>query len=196
VSTPARTREAAPNAQRSTAAGGLFLPPPGCASASSREWPWSRRQRQSIRSSASPSRRLGAHTFQAANILAQRYTTGVAGRIVALLAYFRSTGTPSFRMSLYGDAGGLPGDLLAAVEGQAPGAQGWHELALDPAHYLDVTDTTILWIGAQTSANIDSRAPSAELPTQGADCAPSPSAPAPPIRSAPRPHITTPAACA
>jgi hypothetical protein len=63
-------------------------------------------------------------------------------------------------MSLYANAAGLPGDLLAAVEGLAPGAQGWHEFALDPAHYLDVTETTSLWIGAQTSANIDSRAPS------------------------------------
>jgi hypothetical protein len=93
----------------------------------------------------------GTHNFQAANILAQRYTAGVAGRIVALLAYFH----------------GLPGDLLAAAEGQAPGIQGWHEFALDPAHYLDVTDTTILWIGAQTSANIDSRAPSGGAANSG-----------------------------
>jgi hypothetical protein len=34
------------------------------------------------------------HNFQASNILAQRYTTGVSGRIVALLAYFHGTGTP------------------------------------------------------------------------------------------------------
>jgi hypothetical protein len=70
-------------------------------------------------------------------------------------------------MSLYGDASGLPGDLLAVVEGQAPGAQGWHELALDPAHYVDVTETTILWIGAQTSANIDSRGPSGGAANSG-----------------------------
>jgi hypothetical protein len=86
---------------------------------------------------------------------------------VALLAYFHGTGTPSFRMSLYGDAGSLPGDLLPAVEGLAPGAQGWHELALDPADYLDVTETTVLWIGAQTSANIDSRAPSGGAANSG-----------------------------
>jgi hypothetical protein len=100
------------------------------------------------------------HNFQASNILAQRYTTGVAGRIVALLAYYHGTGSPSFRLSLYPDSGGLPGDLLAVAEGQAPGIQGWHEFALDPADYLDVTDSTVLWIGAQTSANIDSRGPS------------------------------------
>jgi hypothetical protein len=141
-------------------------------------------------------RRAGPTNFQASNILAQRYTTGVAGRIVALLAYFHGAGTPSFRMSLYGDASGLPGDLLAVVEGQAPGAQGWHELALDPAHYVDVTETTILWIGAQTSANIDSRAPAAALPTPGAACAPSPSPTAPPTRSGPAAPTTTPAACA
>jgi hypothetical protein len=45
------------------------------------------------------------HNFQASNILAQRYTTGVAGRIVSLFAYFHGTGTPSFRMSLYADSG-------------------------------------------------------------------------------------------
>jgi hypothetical protein len=66
----------------------------------------------------------GTHNFQASNILAQRYTTGVAGRIVALLAYFHGTGTPSFRMSLNADAGGLPGDLLLVVEGEATGVQG------------------------------------------------------------------------
>jgi hypothetical protein len=93
--------------------------------------------------------------------------TGAAGRIIALLAYFHGTGTPSFRMSLYGDAGGLPADLLAVVEGQAPGAQGWHEFALDPAHYLDVTGTTVLWIGAQSSANIDSRGPSGGAANSG-----------------------------
>jgi hypothetical protein len=48
-------------------------------------------------------------------------------------------------MSLYADSESLPGDLLAAVEGLAPGAQGSHEFALDPAHYLDVTETTVLW---------------------------------------------------
>jgi hypothetical protein len=36
----------------------------------------------------------GTHNFQASNILAQRYTTGIAGRIVALLAYFHGTGHP------------------------------------------------------------------------------------------------------
>jgi hypothetical protein len=109
----------------------------------------------------------GTHNFQASNILAQRYTAGVAGRVVALLAYFHGTGTPSFRMSLYADSGDLPAALLAAVEGQAPGVQGWHELALDPAHHLNVSDTTVLWIGAQTSANIDSRAPSGGAANSG-----------------------------
>jgi hypothetical protein len=109
----------------------------------------------------------GTHNFQTSNILAQRYTTGVGGRIVALLSYFHRTGTPSFRMSLYADAAGLPGDLLAAVEGQAAGAQGWHEFALDPAHYLDVTETTSLWIGAQTSANIHSRGRSGGAASSG-----------------------------
>jgi hypothetical protein len=70
-------------------------------------------------------------------------------------------------MSLYADSESLPGDLLAAVEGLAPGAQGSHEFALDPAHYLDVTETTVLWIGAQTSANIDSRAPSGGAANSG-----------------------------
>jgi hypothetical protein len=81
------------------------------------------------------------HNFQASNILAQRYTTGVAGRIVSLFACFHGTGTPSFRISLYADSESLPGDLLAVVEGQAPGIQGWHELALDPARYLYVSET-------------------------------------------------------
>ena len=107
------------------------------------------------------------HNFQAGNILAQRYTTGVAGRIVSLFAYFHGTGTPSFRLSLYADASSLPGGLLAVVEGVAPGAQGWHEFALDPAHYLDVTETTILWIAAQTGANIDSRAPGGGVANSG-----------------------------
>jgi hypothetical protein len=70
-------------------------------------------------------------------------------------------------MSLYGDASGLPGDLLAVVEGQAPGVQGWHEFVLDPAHHLDVTETTILWMAAQTSANIDSRGPSGGAANSG-----------------------------
>jgi hypothetical protein len=51
---------------------------------------------------------------------------------VALLAYFHGTGTPTIRMSLYADAGSLPGDLLAVVEGQAPRVQGWHELGARP----------------------------------------------------------------
>jgi hypothetical protein len=33
----------------------------------------------------------GTHNFQAANILAQRYTTGFSGRIVSLFAYFHGT---------------------------------------------------------------------------------------------------------
>jgi hypothetical protein len=70
--------------------------------------------------------------FQAGNILAQRYTTGYAGKIVSLFAYFHGTGTPSFRMSLYADSTALPGALLACVNGAAPGAQGWYELALAP----------------------------------------------------------------
>jgi hypothetical protein len=48
-----------------------------------------------------------------------------------------------------------------------PAFQGWHELALDPAHHLDVSDSTTLWIGAQTSANIDSRAPSGGAANSG-----------------------------
>jgi Putative Ig domain len=99
--------------------------------------------------------------FQAGNILAQRYTTGHAGKIVSLSAYFHGTGTPDFRMSLYSDSTALPGALLAYVNGAASGAQGWHEYPLAPEDYVDVAADRIVWIAAETSANIDSRSPNA-----------------------------------
>jgi hypothetical protein len=57
----------------------------------------------------------GTHNFQASNILAQRYTTGVAGRIVALLAYFHGTGTPCRRASAL--------NRISPKQGQVPAGQ-------------------------------------------------------------------------
>ena len=94
--------------------------------------------------------------FQVTTILGQRYLPGIAGQIVGLRAWFGGTGTPSFRMSVYTDGSNLPGNLLAVVEGTAPGVQGWHEFALDPADYVTIGASTAIWVAAQTSANINS----------------------------------------
>jgi hypothetical protein len=94
--------------------------------------------------------------FESGLILAQRYTITEPGKVVALRAYFGATGTPDFRMSLYTNNGSLPDALLAFVESAAPGAAGWAEFALDPGDYVDVVVDDVVWVAAQSSANINS----------------------------------------
>jgi hypothetical protein len=96
--------------------------------------------------------------FQSGSTLAQRYAAGATGDIISVSLYFSGTGTPSVRVGIYSDNGGLPDALLAQGNGAAPGASSWHEIALDAP--VAVADTDVFWVAAQVSANINRCSPS------------------------------------
>jgi hypothetical protein len=89
------------------------------------------------------------------NIMAQRYQVPVAGKVVSVSAWCNSQ-SASMRMALYSNNGSnLPDALLAQAPGRSivPTAS-WEDFAFDPGDHVPVAANDMVWICAQTSADV------------------------------------------
>jgi len=88
-------------------------------------------------------------------MMAQRYQVPVAGLVVSVSAWCNSQ-SANMRMALYANNGSnLPDPLLAQAPGRSvvPTAS-WQDFEFDPADYVPVAVNDMVWICAQTSADI------------------------------------------
>jgi hypothetical protein len=97
--------------------------------------------------------------WQANDMMAQQYQVPSTGLVVSVSAWLSSL-SGNMRMGLYADSAGVPGALLAEPAPKAvTGPSHWQEFAFDPADYLAVTASDLVWICVQTDANINSCTP-------------------------------------